>query len=58
LIQSRKPIITFLKKKTDQSSVIKIPFENVKPHWMPYIAVKDPAEIVKKVEQYGWALFI
>lgn len=32
-----------------RAGIVKIPFENVKPHWMPYIAVKDPSEIVKKL---------
>jgi len=41
-----------------RAGVIKIPFENVKPHWMPYIAVKDPSEIVKKVEQLGGAVYL
>ena len=38
--------------------MIKIPFENVKPHWMPYIAVKDPSEIVKKVELLGGTVYL
>ena len=38
--------------------VIKIPFENVKPHWMPYIAVTDPSEIVKRVEQLGGTVYL
>ncbi len=41
-----------------RAGVIKIPFENVKPHWMPYIAVKDPSEIVKKVEQLGGTVYL
>jgi len=41
-----------------RAGVIKIPFENVKPHWMPYIAVKDPSEIVKKVAQLGGTVYL
>lgn len=41
-----------------RAGVIKIPFENVKPHWMPYIAVKDPVEIIKKVEQLGGTVYL
>jgi len=41
-----------------RAGIIKIPFENVKPHWMPYIAVKDPSEIVKKVEQLGGTVYL
>lgn len=45
-------------KSKPRAGVIKIPFENVKPHWMPYIAVKDPSEIVKKVEQLGGSVYL
>ena len=41
-----------------RAGMIKIPYENVKPHWMPYIAVKDPSEIVKKVEESGGRIYI
>jgi len=41
-----------------RAGIIKIPFENVKPHWMPYIAVKDPSEIVKKVERLGGTVYL
>jgi len=46
------------KENRPRAGVIKIPFENVKPHWMPYIAVKDPSEIVKKVEQLGGTVYL
>jgi uncharacterized protein len=45
-------------KSKPRAGVIKIPFENVKPHWMPYIAVKDPSEIVNKVEQLGGTVYL
>lgn len=41
-----------------RAGVIRIPFENVKPHWMPYIAVKDPSAIVKRVEQLGGTVYL
>jgi hypothetical protein len=46
------------KGKRPRAGIIKIPFENVKPHWMPYIAVKDPSEIVKRVEQLGGTVYL
>lgn len=46
------------KEKRPRAGFIKIPFENVKPHWMPYIAVKDPSEIVKRVEQLGRTVYL
>lgn len=41
-----------------RAGIVKIPFDNVKPHWMPYLAVKDPSEIVKKVEQLGGTIYL
>jgi len=46
------------KEEKPRAGVVEIPFENVKPHWMPYIAVKDPSEIVKKVEQLGGTVYM
>jgi len=46
------------KENRPRAGIIKIPFENVKPHWMPYIAVKDPSEIVKRVEQLGGTVYL
>jgi predicted enzyme related to lactoylglutathione lyase len=48
----------FQKENIPRAGMVKIPFENVKPHWMPYIAVKDPSEIVKKVEQLGGTIYL
>jgi uncharacterized protein len=45
-------------EKRPRAGIIKIPFENVKPHWMPYIAVKDPSQIVRKVEQLGGTVYL
>jgi predicted enzyme related to lactoylglutathione lyase len=36
-----------------RAGIVKIPYEDVKPHWMPYIAVEDPSVVVDKVEQLG-----
>lgn len=46
------------KEGKPRAGLVKIPFENVKPHWMPYIAVKDPSEIVEKVEQLGGTVYM
>jgi len=48
----------FQNENKPRGGMVKIPFENVKPHWMPYIAVKDPSEIVKKVEQLGGTIYL
>jgi predicted enzyme related to lactoylglutathione lyase len=41
------------KDSEPRAGIIKIPYEDVKPHWMPYIAVKDPSVVIDKVEQLG-----
>ena len=48
----------FQNENKPRAGMIKIPYENVKPHWMPYIAVEDPSEIVKKVEGFGGHIYI
>jgi len=48
----------FEREGKPRAGLVKIPFENVKPHWMPYIAVKNPSEIVKKVEQLGGTVYL
>jgi len=46
------------KENRPRAGIVKIPFENVKPHLMPYIAVTDPSEIVKRVEQLGGTIYL
>jgi predicted enzyme related to lactoylglutathione lyase len=46
------------KEKRPRAGIIEIPFENVKPHWMPYLAVKDPSEIVNRVEQLDGTVYL
>ena len=41
-----------------RAGIIKIPYENVKPNWLAYIAVKDVAEIVKKVDGLGGKVYL
>jgi predicted enzyme related to lactoylglutathione lyase len=48
----------FQNENKPRAGMLKISFENVKPHWMPYIAVKNPSEIVKKVEQLGGTIYL
>lgn len=48
----------FQKENKPRAGMLKIPYENVKPHWMPYIAVKNPSEIVDKVEKLGGEIYL
>jgi predicted enzyme related to lactoylglutathione lyase len=48
----------FQNENKPRAGMVKIPFENVKPHWMPYIAVKNPSEIVNNVEKFGGTIYV
>jgi len=41
-----------------RAGVIKIPFENVKPNWLPFVAVKDVKIIEEKVENSGGEILL
>ncbi len=47
------PYYVFGKGDRGYAGMLTIPWENVKPNWLPYVKVKDPAAIVKKVEPLG-----
>lgn len=36
-----------------QAGVIKLPFDEVLPHWLPYVLVDDPAALAARVEELG-----
>jgi predicted enzyme related to lactoylglutathione lyase len=40
-------------KERRRFGVLKIPFDDVKPNWLPFIAVKDVMEVEKKVKEFG-----
>lgn len=46
------------KESKPRAGIVKIPYEDVKPHWMPYIAVEDPSAVVAKVESLGGKLLL
>jgi predicted enzyme related to lactoylglutathione lyase len=48
----------FNNESKPRAGMVKIPYENVKPHWMPYIAVKNPSEITSKVESLGGSIYV
>lgn len=47
------PYYVFHKDEKGYAGMLAIPWENVKPNWLPYVKVKDPASLVKKVETLG-----
>lgn len=47
------PYYIFRKAEKGYAGMLIIPWENVKPNWLPYIKVKDPEAIIKKVKPLG-----
>jgi predicted enzyme related to lactoylglutathione lyase len=47
------PYYVFRKEDRGYAGMLTIPWENVKPNWLPYVKVKDVAAIVKKVKPLG-----
>lgn len=41
-----------------RAGVVPLPFEDVKPNWLPFIAVKDPSVIEKQVEKLGGTIIL
>jgi len=45
-------------KDRRRAGIIQVPFEDVKPNWLPFIAVKDPVEVENKVEGLGGTIIL
>jgi predicted enzyme related to lactoylglutathione lyase len=45
-------------KERRRAGVLKIPFEDVKPNWLPFVAVKDVKEIENKVIDLGGEILV
>lgn len=41
------------KDELPRAGIIKSPWPEVKPNWLPYIRVEDPRAVVEQVEKYG-----
>jgi predicted enzyme related to lactoylglutathione lyase len=52
------PYYVFRKDDRGYAGMVSIPWENVKPNWLPYVKVKNPAAIVKNVEPLGGTIIL
>ena len=52
------PYYVFMKEDRGYAGMLTIPWENVRPNWLPYVKVKDPAAIVKKVKPLGGTVIL
>lgn len=49
----------FLKSKDKyRAGIVKSPWENVKPNWLPYIKVEDPKFVVDRVKKLGGEIIL
>ena len=46
------------KGEKSHAGIVLNPFEGVRPNWLPYVRVKDPAALIEKVEDLGGKVFI
>ena len=47
-----------MKDDTPRAGIIQNPFEKVRPNWLPYVRVKDPAALVNRVEELGGQVYL
>jgi len=47
-----------LKNGQTRGAIVKIPWDDVKPNWLPYIAVEDVMAIVAKAEELGGKVLV
>jgi len=45
-------------KEKRRAGVLKIPYDDVKPNWLPYVAVKDVKEVESKVKELGGEILV
>lgn len=56
--RSDKDYVMLRTTERRRAGVLKIPFEDVKPNWLPYVAVKDVKEVENKVEALGGKIMV
>jgi len=56
--QSDDDYIILRTEERRRFGVLKIPFEDVKPNWLPFIAVKDVKKVENKVEEFGGNILV
>ena len=52
------PYYVFKKNETNRGGMLELPWEGVKPNWLPYVLVDDPGKIADKVKSLGGQVLI
>lgn len=52
------PYYVFKKNDARRGGLLKLPWEGVKPNWLPYVLVDDPGKIANKVQSLGGQVLI
>ena len=56
--RSDKEYVMLRTTERRRAGVLKIPFDNVKPNWLPFVAVKDVKVVENKVEDLGGKILV
>jgi len=56
--RSDKDYVILRTEERRRAGVLKIPFKEVKPNWLPFVAVKDVKEVENKVEDLGGKILV
>jgi predicted enzyme related to lactoylglutathione lyase len=52
------PYYVFRKRERPEAGMLRIPWENVRPNWLPYVKVADPAAVAKKAKALGGTVIV
>jgi len=52
------PYTVFRREKKARGGSVEIQIEGVGPHWLPYVAVKNPSEVASRAEQLGGKILL
>ncbi len=57
-IGTKPDYLLLVKNNKPLAGIVTITWENIKPDWLPYIAVSDVAEMTKKAEKLGGTILV
>ncbi|MGB2957340.1 MAG: VOC family protein [Bacteroidota bacterium] len=52
------PYTVFRRKEKSRAGAVEIQIEGVEPHWLPYITVKNPAEVASRAKELGGKILL
>ncbi len=52
------PYTVFRNKEKGRAGAVDIQIEGVEPHWLPYVAVRNPSEVASRAEELGGKIML